>query len=163
MAAILSLLLDYIFAMVISVLVCSQVRGFMISLCFARHVMSTLVSEEWLPGLKGLLSWGSSSVGIMLFDRPQTYCPRGCTFTPKDASKIEDEQLYSWLRVRVGSIRWTSSSDRRGRQRRMTVKSIYASDVIYERSPIIEIFAFNLRSRPDSRLSCASTTTVFTW
>lgn len=42
----------------------------------------------------------------MLFDSP-----RGCSVraTVKDASKIQDELC---VRVRVGSIRWTSSKER---------------------------------------------------
>lgn len=45
----------------------------------------------------------------MLFDSPRTFCPSGCSFTVKDASKIQDELR---VRVRVGSIRWTSREER---------------------------------------------------
>lgn len=79
-------------------------------------------------------------------------CPSGCIFTVKDASKIQDELR---VRVRVGSIRWTSSKERRPEWSTASddCSSIYASVVIYERSPIIENFAFNLHSQPDLLLS----------
>lgn len=45
--------------------------------------------EELVAGVKVFIdTW--DSVVIMLYDRPQTICPRGNSFNPKDDSKIKD-------------------------------------------------------------------------
>lgn len=77
--------------MVISVLVCSLVRIYdFFVFCTARYVNTR--DRRVVAWVEGSTDMGVP-VGIMLFDRPQTFCSIGCTFTPKDASKREDEQL----------------------------------------------------------------------